>query len=114
MTENTRNTFDENSTAVLAAFAASNGGRINNELALQFAEQNEFTVNQVRGKAIAMDIYQAKDVGKAARKAPPKAELVTQIERTTGKHIPGLENVTRNGLIGLRDWIVTMADDSDE
>ena len=100
--ENQKN-YTEAQEARILEVANERGGLIDNDTAMDLADELGKDVRSVRAKAVRMGIYKAKErVSKTGGKIETKDEIVAEIAKLVGKNLDGLEKASKQTLIAIR------------
>lgn len=94
--------YTEAQEARLASFAS-----IDNELAMELANEFQKDVRSVRAKAVRMGLYVAKQkVSKTGGKIESKEAIVADIAAIVGQNLDGLEKASKQSLVAIRAKLV--------
>lgn len=100
---NTEKNYTEAQEARIQEVADEAGGLIDNETAIELADEFGKDVRSVRAKAVRMGLYKAKaKVSKTGGKIETKEEIVAEISELVGKSLDGLEKASKQALIAIR------------
>jgi hypothetical protein len=76
---------------------------IDNDIAMELANEFQKDVRSVRAKAVRMGLYKAKDkVSKTGGKIESKEAIVADIAAIVGQNLAGLEKASKQSLVAIR------------
>lgn len=76
---------------------------IDNDIAMELANEFQKDVRSVRAKAVRMGLYKAKDkVSKTGGKIESKEAIVADIAAIVGQNLTGLEKASKQSLVAIR------------
>jgi hypothetical protein len=103
MTKQVEKNYTEAQEARMQEVADEYGGLIDNDAAMDLADEFGKDVRSVRAKAVRMGIYKAKErTSKTGGKIETKEEIVADIAALVGKSFTSLEKASKQDLITLR------------
>lgn len=98
--------YSEAQEARIRDAAASNGGKINNDVAEMLADEFGKDVRSVRAKATNMGLYQAKaKTSKSGGKLETKEEIRDEIAEILDRNMDSLEKAGKVQLQIIRDFL---------
>lgn len=95
--------YTETQVERMHAVAESNGGKIDNEAALELAVEFGKDVRSIRAKAVREGIYKAKEkVSKNGAPIERKEAIAKDIATLVGQAVDGIENAPKEALVRVR------------